>query len=109
MPVSIRTGTIRFVGRVVDIETLGRYEGRVIPTHFDLGWVVTVEIISVSPDDTILKRGKQTAFAVHSPTHVFGLVGAARECVGNSYEFAVERTRKDGGIRWWRLRATAAK
>ena len=72
----------------------------------DARFVVVVAIESVSgelPD--FVKPGATTAFAVHSPTHVFAFVCASDEAVGKRFRFDLERVNQ----KWWRIVAHAAE
>lgn len=85
---------------VRDIVLLTDFSGKVIPVDFDSRFVLTVHIESVNPAATNFTVGAVVAFAIHSPSLLFG--EEAKK--GKTYDFSVQREIKHGKTRYFGLK-----
>jgi hypothetical protein len=84
---------------VQDVVLLTDFSGKVIPVDFDPRFALTVRIASVGPAATNFTVGAVVAFAIHSPSLLFG--EEAKK--GKTYDFSVQREIKHGKTRYFGL------
>ncbi len=90
------TTEVNFSAALVELKPLSRYAGEVTPTHFDPRFVVVLEIERVEGEGAALAPGRR-AFAIHSPSRLFG--GDAARQRGRRHDFAISWSRQ--GERAW--------
>ena|SRR6266404_2581130 len=85
---------------VQDVVLLTDFSGKVIPVDCDPRFAVTVRIESVGPAVTNFTVGAVVAFAIHSPSLLFG--EEAKK--GKTCDFSVQREIKHGKTRYFGLK-----
>jgi len=90
---------------VQDVVLLTDFSGKVIPVDFDPRFAVTVRIESVGPAVTNFTVGAVVAFAIHSPSLLFG--EEAKK--GKTYDFSVQREIKHGKTKYFGLKVAPAR
>ena len=85
---------------VQDVVLLTHFSGKVIPVDFDPRFALTVRIESVGPAATNFTVGAVVAFAIHSPSLLFG--EEAKK--GKTYDFSVQREIRHGKTRYFGLK-----
>ena len=85
---------------VQDVVLLTHFSGKAIRVDFDPRFALTVRIESVGPANTNFTVGAVVAFAIHSPSLLFG--EEAKK--GKTYDFSVQREIKDGKTRYFGLK-----
>jgi len=85
---------------VQDVVPLADYSGKVTPVDFDQRFVLTVRIESVGPAVSGFDVGTVIAFAIYSPTLLFG--GDVTK--GKTYDFSLQRETKHGKTRFFGLK-----
>ena len=63
--------SIHFRGTVRSVEMLGERAVSLIPVDFDMNYVVTIDVESVSADNPGIRAGHEVVFGVHSPARTF--------------------------------------
>ena len=85
---------------VQDVVLLTDLSGKVTPVDFDPRFAVTVRIESVGPAVTNFTVGAVVAFAIHSPSLLFG--EEAKK--GKTYDFSIQRKIKHGKTTYFGLK-----
>lgn len=87
---------------VQDVVLLSDFSGKIIPVDFDPRFALTVRIESVVPAVTGFTPSAVKAFAIHSPSLLFG----EEATKGKTYDFSLQREIKRGKTRFFGLRVT---
>lgn len=88
---------VTFRATVQEVVMLSQYSGVVRVVHFDPRYVVTLTIVTASPDAPEFMVGETVALAIHSPTLLF--IGDA-EVRGKTFTFAARREIDNGKPRF---------
>ena len=93
---------VQFTARVTAVNYFYGFTGKVLPVYFDPRFVITVEVLSCINTTDVIFPGETVAFAIHSPSMLFGVT----EYVGKTWDMKVERQRDSQGVRYRSLWAT---
>ncbi len=85
---------------VQDVVLLTHFSGKAIRVDFDPRFALTVRIESVGPAATNFTVGAVVAFAIHSPSLLFG--EEAKK--GKTYDLSVQREIKHGKTKYFGLK-----
>ena len=91
---------IHFRATVQNVVLLKEFSGKITPVDFDPRFALTVRIESVDPAISNFTAGAVVAFAIHSPSLLFGEDATK----GKTYDFSVERKIEHGKTRFFHSR-----